>query len=253
MHVKKPDRSSWLPGKLIVMIQMYHVYKNYSSHSPALADINLKIDKGAFAFILGPSGAGKTTLLNLLFGAESPTRGQIIVNGINFGRIKESTIPYLRRRMGFVFQDFKLLNNRTVYDNVSLALEVVSLNKKNIKKKVHHVLNNLGLLNKLTTSPILLSGGEKQRVAIARAIVNDPALLLADEPTGNLDPEITKEIMKIFKTINTWGTTVVIATHDRNLLSYHPTKVIALEKGRVKGVFVSGRHVPKSGILQQGD
>jgi cell division transport system ATP-binding protein len=143
--------------------------------------------------------------------------------------------------MGFVFQDFKLLNHRTVFDNVGLALEVVGLKKTEIKRKVQQVLKHVGLLNRIKTVPLVLSGGEQQRVAIARAIVNEPVLLLADEPTGNLDAELTKEIMKLFKIINAWGTTIVIATHDKNLLNFNPTKVVALEQGKIKGVFVAGR------------
>ena len=233
-----------MPGKIhSVMIQLYHVYKNYSPNHQALTDVNFQIEKGEFVFIFGPSGAGKTTLLKLLFCAENPTKGQVIVNGKNIASIKSSTIPLLRRRIGFVFQDFKLLNHRTVYDNVALALEVVGLKKRVIKRKVQQVLKQVGLLNRINKFPPFLSGGEQQRVAIARAIVNDPILLLADEPTGNLDQEITREIMKLFKIINAWGTTVIIATHDKNLLNYHPTKVIALERGKVKGIFVSDRKV----------
>ena len=220
---------------------MFHVYKNYSSKYPALSDISLQIEKGEFVFIFGPSGAGKTTLLKLIFGEEHPSTGQIIVNGMNFEKIKKSTLPLLRRRMGFVFQDFKLLNHRTVFENVSLALEVVGVKKTEIKRKVQQVLKHVGLLNRINTVPLVLSGGEQQRVAIARAIVNDPALLLADEPTGNLDAELTKEIMKLFKIINVWGTTIVIATHDKNLLDFNPTKVVALDKGKIKGVFVAAR------------
>ena len=160
---------------------------------------------------------------------------------MNFGRIKKSTLPLLRRRMGFVFQDFKLLNHRTVFDNVGLALEVVGLKQTEIKRKVQQVLKHVGLSTRINTLPLVLSGGEQQRVAIARAIVNEPTLLLADEPTGNLDAELTKEIMKLFKIINAWGTTIVIATHDKNLLNFHPTKVVALEKGKIKGVYVAGR------------
>ncbi|MBN2466819.1 MAG: cell division ATP-binding protein FtsE [Deltaproteobacteria bacterium] len=233
------------------MIQMFHVYKIYPPNYRAVADANLKIDKGEFVFVIGPSGAGKTTLLKLIFGAEPPTKGQIIVDGINTVRAKTSTIPLLRRRVGFVFQDFKLLNHRSVYDNVALALEVLGLKKKLIRKRVLQVLKQVGLLNRINAIPPALSGGEQQRVAIARAIVNDPILLLADEPTGNLDADITKEIMKLFKVINSWGTTVVIATHNKNLLSYHPTKLIVLKKGSVQGVFVSshknsGSFVPQN-------
>ncbi|MCD6353367.1 MAG: cell division ATP-binding protein FtsE [Proteobacteria bacterium] len=221
------------------MIQMFHVYKSYTSRHRALSDINLKIDKGEFVFIIGPSGAGKSTLLKLMFGAEQPTRGQIIVNGMDIGRGKGSDIPLLRRRAGFVFQDFKLINHQTVYENVALALEVIGLNKKTIRKKVYQALKHVGLLNRMNAVPLVLSGGEQQRVAIARAIVNDPMILFADEPTGNLDQDITKEIIRLFKIISSWGTAVVIATHNRSLLSYHPTKLIALKKGIVQGVFVS--------------
>ncbi|MBP1709161.1 MAG: cell division ATP-binding protein FtsE [Deltaproteobacteria bacterium] len=234
------------------MIQMFHVYKNYSPKYSALSDISLKIEKGEFVFIFGPSGAGKSTLLKLILGAEHPSKGQIIVNGMNFGRIKKSTLPLLRRRMGFVFQDFKLLNHRTVFDNVGLALEVVGLKKTDIKRKVQQVLKHVGLLSRINTVPLVLSGGEQQRVAIARAIVNEPALLLADEPTGNLDAELTKEIMKLFKIINAWGTTIVIATHDKNLLNFNPTKVVALEKGKIKGVFVPGRKGEEEATAQEG-
>ena len=234
------------------MIQMFHVYKNYSPKYSALSDISLKIEKGEFVFIFGPSGAGKSTLLKLILGAEHPSKGQIIVNGMNFGRIKKSTLPLLRRRMGFVSQDFKLLNHRTVFDNVGLALEVVGLKKTDIKRKVQQVLKHVGLLSRINTVPLVLSGGEQQRVAIARAIVNEPALLLADEPTGNLDAELTKEIMKLFKIINAWGTTIVIATHDKNLLNFNPTKVVALEKGKIKGVFVPGRKGEEEATAQEG-
>ena len=234
------------------MIQMLHVYKNYPPKYSALSDISLRIEKGEFVFIFGQSGAGKTTLLKLLFGAEHPSKGQIIVNGINFGRIKKSTLPSLRRRMGFVFQDFKLLNYRTVFDNVALALEVVGLKKTEIKRKVQQVLKHVGLLTRINTLPLVLSGGEQQRVAIARAIVNEPAILFADEPTGNLDAELTKEIMKLFKIINAWGTTIVIATHDKNLLNFNPTKVIVLEKGKIKGVFVTGRKGAEESAPQAG-
>jgi cell division transport system ATP-binding protein len=220
------------------MIQLIQVSKNYSSRHSALTDINLKIEKGEFVFIYGPSGAGKTTLLKLIFGMESPTKGEVIVNGVNLRKIKKSYLPGLRRKMGFVFQDFRLLNYRTAFDNVALALEVTGTKPKEIKRKVQQVLKHVGLLSRMNILPPALSGGEQQRVAIARAIVNEPLLLLADEPTGNLDAELTKEIIKLFKIINAWGTTIVIATHDQNLLNFTPTKVVALERGKIKGVLL---------------
>lgn len=225
------------------MIHMHNVDKVYSFHYRALSDINLCIEKGEFALIVGPSGAGKSTLLRLMFLTEPPTRGRIIINGTDTQQITGAEIPLLRRRIGFVFQDFKLLNNRTVYENVALALEVLLLKKKLIKRKVQQVLKHVGLLSCINAVPPVLSGGEQQRVAIARAIVNEPMLLLADEPTGNLDPDITRDIMKLFKIINSWGTTVVIATHDKALLEYYPTKVIALRKGVIQEVFTSRRTV----------
>jgi len=214
------------------MIQMFNLYKVYPNNHPALTDISLHIKKGDFIFVTGPSGAGKTTLIKLIFCAERATRGQIIVQGINLAKIKESSIPYLRRKIGFVFQDFKLLNNRTVYENVVFALEVIGTRRKEIKRKAWQVLKLVGLQNRLDATPLGLSGGEQQRIAIARAIVNNPTILLADEPTGNLDSEITQDIMDLFKTINERGTTVVIATHNKNLASPYSNKYIILDKGR---------------------
>ena len=213
------------------MIQMFNVYKIYPNNHPALTDISLHIKKGDFVFVTGPSGAGKTTLIKLIFCAERSTRGQIIVKGINLSKIKESSIAYLRRKIGVVFQDFKLLNNRTVYENVVFALEVIGTRRKEIKRKSWQVLKLVGLQNRLDATPLGLSGGEKQRIAIARAIVNNPTILLADEPTGNLDSEITQDIMELFKSINNRGTTVVIATHDKNLASQYSNKHIILDKG----------------------
>jgi cell division transport system ATP-binding protein len=173
-----------------------------------------------------------------MFLAEEPTRGNVIIDGRDTERISATDVPFLRRRVGFVLQDFKLLNQRTVYDNVALALEVLGLKKRVIKRRVQQVLKHVSLLDRAKSVPLVLSGGEQQRVAIARAIVNEPIMVLGDEPTGNLDPDITRDIMKLFKIINSWGTTVIIATHDRTLLEYRPSKVIALKKGRVQGVFV---------------
>ncbi|MBE9542283.1 MAG: ATP-binding cassette domain-containing protein, partial [Proteobacteria bacterium] len=171
------------------MIQIFNLYKVYPDNHPALTDINLHIKKGDFVFVTGPSGAGKTTLIKLIFCAERATRGQIIVNGINLAKIKKSGISYLRRNIGVVFQDFKLLNNRTAYENIVFALEVTGARRKEIKRKAWQVLKLVGLQNRLDATPLGLSGGEQQRIAIARAIVNNPTILLADEPTGNLDSE----------------------------------------------------------------
>jgi len=213
------------------MIQMFNVYKFYPNNHPALTDISLHIKKGDFVFVTGPSGAGKTTLIKLIFCAERSTRGQIIVQGINLAKIKESSIAHLRRKIGVVFQDFKLLNSRTVYENVVFTLEAIGTNRREIKRKAWQVLKLVGLQNRLDATPLGLSGGEQQRIAIARAIVNNPIILLADEPTGNLDSEITQDIMELFKSINDRGTTVVIATHNKNLASQYSNKHIILDKG----------------------
>ncbi|MBW2652182.1 MAG: cell division ATP-binding protein FtsE [Deltaproteobacteria bacterium] len=215
------------------MIQIFNLYKVYPDNHPALTDINLHIKKGDFVFVTGPSGAGKTTLIKLIFCAERATRGQIIVNGVNLAKIKKSGISYLRRNIGVVFQDFKLLNNRTAYENIVFALEVTGARRKEIKRKAWQVLKLVGLQNRLDATPLGLSGGEQQRIAIARAIVNNPTILLADEPTGNLDSEITQDIMGLFKNINERGTTVIIATHNKNLAHQYSDKHILLEKGRV--------------------
>lgn len=215
------------------MIQIFNLYKVYPDNHPALTDINLHIKKGDFVFVTGPSGAGKTTLIKLIFCAERATRGQIIVNGVNLAKIKKSGISYLRRNIGVVFQDFKLLNNRTAYENIVFALEVTGARRKEIKRKAWQVLKLVGLQNRLDATPLGLSGGEQQRIAIARAIVNNPTILLADEPTGNLDSEITQDIMELFKNINERGTTVIIATHNKNLAHQYSDKHILLEKTRI--------------------
>ena len=232
---------------------MVDVDKFYPPNYRALRKVSLEIEKGDFVLIVGPSGAGKTTLLKLMFLAEKPTGGQMFFDGTNIDHLAPADIPMLRRRCGFVLQDFKLLKNRTVYDNVALALEVVGFRKRVVKRRVTQVLKHVGLLDRANSIPMVLSGGEQQRVAIARAIVNEPVLVLGDEPTGNLDLDITKDIMKLFKIINSWGTTVIIATHDKTLLDYRPTKVIALKKGTVQGVFVSTSKVHKKTDEQAQD
>ena len=213
------------------MIQFYHVFKSFSKIH-ALMDISLKIDKGGFAFITGPSGAGKTTLLKLMYCDERPDRGQILVQNQNLLTIRESSIPYLRRNIGVVFQDFKLLKKRSVYENIAFALRVTGTPKKELKRKAWNALKMVGLTKKQDSYPEKLSGGEQQRVVIARAIVNNPPLILADEPTGNLDMNITMEIMNIFREINSSGTTVVVATHDRGVIETIPASIISLERGR---------------------
>ncbi len=212
------------------MIQLFNVSKAYQKDSAALADISLKVAKGDFVYLTGASGAGKSTLLKLLFGAEKPNRGQILINGQNLTRMV-ARIPQLRRRMGIVFQDFKLLNRRTVFENVAFPLEVQGKKRYEISKKVYQTLQQVGLEHKLQRHPLELSGGEQQRVAIARALVVDPLVLLADEPTGNLDPEVALEIMELFKMANARGSTVVLATHDREMIRRFPRRVVTLDGG----------------------
>lgn len=217
------------------MIQMFHVHKNYEGGVSALTDITLKIAKGEFLFISGPSGAGKSTLLKIMFGSEAPSQGQIILDGRNYVKIPESELPLLRRRIGFVFQDFKLIANKTVFENVALALKVMGQSPRDIKAKVQKMLSYVKLQHRANFRPLALSGGEQQRVAIARALVKDPAIILADEPTGNLDPALSIEIMELFKEVNNRGTTVVVASHDKNLIDRFGKRVVTLEGGRLAG------------------
>ncbi|MCA9551084.1 MAG: cell division ATP-binding protein FtsE [Myxococcales bacterium] len=217
------------------MIQTFHVTKVYDQGDrPALKDVSLNIEKGEFVFLTGPSGAGKSTLLKLLFVAERPTRGQILVNGRNVATLKPRQIPLLRRQVGVIFQDFKLIANRTVHENVAYALHVVGVPEKEIRRRVYNVLKGVGLYHKAHALPPKLSGGEQQRVSIARALVNDPVLLLADEPTGNLDRDITEEIMALLEQANARGTTVVVATHDPDLLDRYKKRVIVLKGGQLQ-------------------
>jgi cell division transport system ATP-binding protein len=195
------------------LIELYHVIKKYpGTEAPALDDLNLKIDKGEFCLLTGPSGAGKTTLLRMLFLAERATRGQVLINGRNVARIRPSQVPYLRRNIGVVFQDFKLLQSASVGENVSLALEVQGRNPVHVREKAFDLLKQVGLAHKVDSKIEQLSGGEQQRVAIARALVTDPAILLCDEPTGNLDPERSKDIMELLVRANARGTTILVAT-----------------------------------------
>ena len=215
------------------MIQLFHVFKQYAGEGPALADVTVQVEKGEFVFLTGPSGAGKSTLLKLIFCAEPASGGQLLVFGKNVSKIRPSAVPFLRRNIGVVFQDFKLLPDRTVAENVAFPLEVRGLVGKEVRRKVTLGLRAVGLDHKQHKFPLSLSGGEQQRVAVARALVGDPALLLADEPTGNLDPDRTVEVIDLLEGANARGTTVVVATHDRGLLQRYKKRVIALESGRV--------------------
>ena len=217
------------------MIQLYNVTKKYSSDSVAVKDLTLQIGKGEFVYITGASGAGKTTFLRMLYAAEKPTRGQILVNKKNITRIRGPQIPYLRRTIGVVFQDFKLLQSRTVYENVAFALEAQGKKRYEVSKKVYQALKEVGLEHRLQRKPLELSGGEQQRIAIARALVVDPLILLADEPSGNLDQDVTLEIMELFKRANARGTTVLLATHDYSLNQRFPRRVITLDQGKLVG------------------
>jgi cell division transport system ATP-binding protein len=212
---------------------MFHVSKSYSAGSFALRDVSLEVGRGEFVFLTGPSGAGKTTLLKLIFSAEQPSEGQIVVLGRNIARLGERAIPPLRRRVGVVFQDFKLLPRRTVEENVALALDVMGTPRRQARAKVFGILKQLGLQHRRFHHPLSLSGGEQQRVAIARSLVNEPDILLADEPTGNLDPDLTLEIMDLIAGAATRGTTVLVATHELGLVSRYGKRTVRLEDGRV--------------------
>jgi cell division transport system ATP-binding protein len=216
------------------MIQFFQVYKTYPVNILALRNISFKIEQGDFVFVTGPSGAGKTTLLKLIIRVERPDQGEILVNKRNVTRLKNSHIPALRREVGFVFQDFKLLNNKTVYDNIALVLRALGHKKREIPKRVRQVLRVVGLDERvLKQTPLKLSGGEQQRVAIARALINTPSIILADEPTGNLDPDLTVEIMDLLEKVNTLGTTVIVATHDASLVEKYQKRTIPLSQGRI--------------------
>ncbi len=214
------------------MIQLIHVSKHYDRR-PALSDVTLEVEKGEFVLLMGPSGAGKSTLLRLLIAEEQPDEGQIFVQGRNVTKLKQSEVPYLRRKVGSVFQDFRLLPKKSVFENVALPLIVQRSSTVDIRRKVTEALRAVGVDHKKDQSPNSLSTGERQRVCIARAIVNGPIVLLADEPTGNLDPERTAEIIELFKLINARGTTVIVATHDPHVMTQVNRRVITLSQGVV--------------------
>lgn len=210
---------------------MKDVHKRYENGSVALNGITVKIDQGEFVYIVGPSGAGKSTFVKLMYREVKPTSGQLTIDNMNIAEIKEKEVPYLRRKIGVIFQDFKLLPKLSVYENVAFALEVIEESPKVIRDRVMEVLDLVGLKHKVRSFPHELSGGEQQRVAIARAIVNKPKIVIADEPTGNLDPDTSWEIMNIFEAINNQGTTIVMATHSKEIVNTMKKRVIAIENG----------------------
>jgi cell division transport system ATP-binding protein len=215
------------------MIEMQDVYKTYPNGVVALNGVNVRIKQGEFVYVVGPSGAGKSTFVKMMYREEKPTSGKIMVNGVNLAKLKDSKVPLLRRNIGVVFQDFKLLPKLTVYENVAFALEVIEESPKVIRQKVMEVLELVGLKHKVRSYPNELSGGEQQRVSIARSIVNSPKIVIADEPTGNLDPDTSWGIMEIFEKINDRGTTIVMATHNREIVNTIRRRVIAIENGKI--------------------
>jgi cell division transport system ATP-binding protein len=215
------------------MIQLINLTKQYGSRQPSLHDLSLDVGRGEFVFITGSSGAGKTTLLRLLLHQETPSSGQVLVNGLDVGTLPASKVPVLRRSMGVVFQDFKLISRKSALENVAYVLNVAGLSRGEQKRKAYNALRSVGLNHKLNALPAALSGGEQQRVAIARAVVNEPDLLLADEPTGNLDPDLAVEIMRLFREINARGTTVLVATHDRDLIQRMQCRTVVLANGKL--------------------
>lgn len=213
-------------------IQIKNCYKVYKNGVTAIADLTLNINKGEFVFVIGASGSGKSTLIKLLYREEKPTKGNVLIGGINVGKLRNGTVYKLRRKLGIVFQDFKLLPKLTVYENVAFALECMGLKSGEIRPKVLKALDHVGLKDKIRSFPNELSGGEQQRVCIARAIVNDPKLLICDEPTGNLDPKTSKEIMTVLDNINKeLGTTIIMATHDKDIVNKMKKRVIVLDSG----------------------
>ncbi|MGA7617232.1 MAG: cell division ATP-binding protein FtsE [Thermoanaerobaculia bacterium] len=215
------------------MIHFYHVTKRFDRVTTALVDVSFQIEKGDFVFLTGPSGAGKSTLLRLILRQLVPTEGQIIVNGRNLNALRRNQLPMFRREVGMVFQDFKLIDRMTIFENLSFVMTVLGIPQKQHKKKVYSVLRTVNLHHRLNAFPLQLSGGEQQRIAIARALINDPMVIIADEPTGNLDPDLSAEIMEIFHDANIRGSTVLVATHDREMIRRAGKRVITLERGRV--------------------
>lgn len=220
------------------MIDFNNVSKTYPNGTHALYDVSIHIDKGEFAFIVGASGAGKSTFLKLIMHEESPSSGEIIVNNLNITKMRRRKVPYLRRHMGIVFQDFRLIDKMNVFDNVAFAMRAIGASASSIKKRVPYILELVGLKNKMKNKPSELSGGEQQRVSLARALVNNPELIIADEPTGNIDPELSYEIMELLVEINKRGTTVLIVTHEHNLVNEFGGRIIKINGGKIVGDYI---------------
>ena len=216
------------------MIEFKNVTKVYKPDIVAMDDVSLHIDKGEFVFVLGPSGAGKSTFLKLMLREETATKGEVIVNGFNLSTIRQKDVPYMRRTLGVVFQDFRLSPTMSVYENIAFAMRATNIGEKDIKKRVPYILSLVGLTSKAKKYPTQLSGGEQQRVALARALVHSPKLVIADEPTGNIDPELSIEIMELLKAINSVGTTVVVVTHEHELAHRYAKRIIEIKDGKVK-------------------
>ena len=225
------------------LIEVKNVYKQYKNGVTALSDVSLSVPKGSFVFIIGSTASGKSTLIKLLYRQEKPSRGEVYVGGINVAKLKNRKVYKLRRKLGIVFQDYKLLPNLTVYENVAFALEIYGLPEKLVRKKVMNAIEKVGLKEKFRSYPDDLSGGEQQRVSIARAIVNNPKILICDEPTGNLDPATSMGIMDIINKINEDGTTVIMATHDKDIVNAYKKRVIKISKGIVTGDKEKGGYI----------
>ena len=221
------------------MIRMTNAEKTYDNGTQALKGISFEIADGEFVFLVGPSGSGKSTIIKLLTGEELPSAGRVMINGFSMSRISDRQIPYMRRTLGVIFQDFRLITNKTVFDNLSLAMRAVGASNKEIQSRIPYVLDLVGLAGKEKHYPDELSGGEQQRVAIARALVNNPNTIVADEPTGNLDPSRSLEIMTLLERINALGTTVVVVTHEKSLVNHFEKRVIMIDEG---SVVVDGAH-----------
>ena len=225
------------------LIELKNVHKRYSNGVMALCDVSLGISKGEFVFVIGASGSGKSTLIKLLYRQEKPTKGDVYVGGVNVARLRNRKVYKLRRKLGIVFQDYKLLPKMNVYENVAFALDVYGLKNSEIRKRTLKAIEQVGLKDKLRSYPDQLSGGEQQRVSIARAIVNNPKVLICDEPTGNLDPDTSMEIMKVIESINQdMGTTVIMATHDKDIVNKLKKRVIVVDKGMIARDSLKGKY-----------